>query len=130
MKTDQKNPFYPIKIDDYPQIFDYVPTKQGLVYLQTLKRKYLLGKEMTSDEYNKLRLLYVYYATANRNANEVYVWQDICSTLDSKGIFENDMFYSKESLKNQSLIVKNPQYHPGLYRSYVLYSKKRLNSKK
>ena len=36
---------------------------------------------MTLDEYNKLRLLYVYYATANRNAHEVFAWQDICILL-------------------------------------------------
>jgi hypothetical protein len=35
-----------------------------------------------------LRLLYVYYATANRNTKEVFAWQELCVTLDAKGIFE------------------------------------------
>ena len=74
MKSDQKNPLHPIDIDDYPKLFDYVLTAQGLVYFQTLKRKSILGQEMVLDEYNKLRLLYVYYATTNRNPNEVYAW--------------------------------------------------------
>jgi hypothetical protein len=30
----------------------------------------------------------VYYATANRNVKEVFAWQDVCITLDDKGIFE------------------------------------------
>jgi len=63
---------------------------------------------MTLDEYNKLRLLCVYYATANRNPTEVFSWQDICITLDEKGVFEKDMYQSKEDLKNKSLIVINP----------------------
>ena len=42
MKSEQKNPLHPIDIDDYPKLFDYVLTAQGLVYFQTLKRKYIV----------------------------------------------------------------------------------------
>jgi len=116
-----KNPLYPIEINDYPKLFDFVLSVDGLVYFKTLKRNYILNKEMTLDECNKLRLLYVYYATANRNTQEVYAWQDICITLDDKGIFEKDMYQSKEDLKNKLLVIKNPQYQSGLYRKYVEY---------
>ena len=92
----KKNPLYPIDLDDYPKLFDYVLTAEGLIYFNSLKRNYLLGRELSLDECNKLRLLYVYYATANRNPQEVFSWQDICITLDDKGIFEKDM----SSLKN------------------------------
>ncbi len=121
-----QNPLHPIDIDDYPKLFDYVLTISGLEYFQTLKRNYLMGKEMTLDEYNKLRLLYVYYATANRNVSEVSKWQDICVSLDEKGIFEKEMFASKEDLKNNSLIIKNPDYEPGLYRKHVEFTKSKL----
>lgn len=121
--SEEKNPFYPVEISEYPKLFDYVLTASGLVYFQSLKRNYILGKEMTLDEYNKLRLLYVYYAAANRNPKEVSMWQDICVTLDERGIFEKHMFQSKEDLKNKSLIIKNPQYQSGLYRKYVEYVK-------
>jgi len=124
-----ENPLYPIDLDDYPKLFDYVLTSDGLVFFQSLKRKYILGKNMTLDEYNKLRLLYVYYATANRNSQEVFAWQDICITLDDKGIFEKDMFQSKEDLKNKLLIVENPNYQSGLYRKYTEYAKENMNSK-
>ena len=124
-----ENPLYPIDIEDYPKLFDYVLTSDGLVYFQTLKRNYVLGKEMTLDEYNKLRLLYVYYATANRNAKEVFAWQDICITLDDKGIFEKDMFQSKEDLKNKLLVVPNPNYQSGLYRKYTEFVKENMKSK-
>jgi len=129
MHANKKNPFYPIKIDDYPKLFDYVLTADGLVYFHILKRNYILGKDMTLDECNKLRLLYVYYATANRNPKEVFSWQDICITLDEKRIFEKYMYHSKEDLKNKSLIVINPQYQSGLYRKYIAYVKEHLNSK-
>ena len=124
-----KNPLYPIEINVYPKLFDFVLSVDGLVYFQTLKRNYILNKEMTLDECNKLRLLYVYYATANRNTQEVSTWQDICMTLDDKGIFEKDMYQSKEDLKNKLLIIKNPQYQLGLYRKYVEYVKKNMDSK-
>lgn len=78
-----------------------------------------MGKDLTLDEFNKLRLLYVYYATANRNPKEVYSWQDVCITLDEKGIIEKDMYQSKEGLKNKSLIVTNPQYQSELYRNIL-----------
>ena len=127
--TEQKNPLYPIDIDDYPKLFDYVLTADGLVYFHSLKRNYVLGKDMSQDEYNKLRLLYVYYATANRNAPEVFGWQDLCVTLDNKGIIEKEMFQSKEDLKNKKLIIENPNYVSGLYRKYTEFVKNNMNSK-
>lgn len=123
-----KNPLHPIEIDDYPKLFDYVLTAEGLIYFQTLKRNFILGKEMTLDEYNKLRLLYVYYATANRNSKEVFAWQDLCITLDERGIFEKKMYNSKEDLKNKSLITINPDYLSGLYRKYVEFVKENMSS--
>ena len=128
MLHDQKNPLYPIEVDEYQKLFDYVLSKNGLIYFQILKRNYVLGKDMSLDEYNKLRLMYVYYVTANRNPQEVSVWQDICIVLDDKGIFEKDMYRSKEDLKNKSLIIKNPHYESGLYRKYVEYVKDTMNS--
>ena len=124
-----KNPLYPIEIDDYPKLFDYVLSAQGLVYFHSLKRNYILGKELSLDEYNKIRLLYVYYATANRNSKEVFAWQDICMTLDKRGIFEREMYQSKEDLKDKLLILVNPEYQSGLYRKYVQYVKENMNSK-
>ena len=124
-----KNPLYPIEIDDYPKLFDYVLSTQGLVYFHSLKRNYILGKELSLDEYNKLRLLYVYYATANRNSQEVFAWQDICMTLDDRGIFERNMYQSKEDLKDKLLILVNPEYQSGLYRKYVEYVKENMNPK-
>ena len=126
---DPQNPLFPVEIDDYPKLFDYVLTADGLIYFQNLKRKYILDKEMALDEYNKLRLMYVYYATANRNVKEVFAWQDICITLDDRGIFEKGMYQSKEDLKNNSMIVDNPNYQSGLYRIYTEHVKEKMNSK-
>ncbi|MFQ5781531.1 MAG: hypothetical protein ACE5GR_00580 [Nitrosopumilus sp.] len=126
MSSEKTNPLYPIDIDNYPKLFDYVLTAKGLVYFQTLKRNYILGNEMNLDEYNKLRLLYVYYATANRNPKEVFKWQDICISLDEKRIFEKDMYQSKEDLKNKLLIIENPHYQSGLYRKYIEFIKDKI----
>jgi len=71
----------------------------------------------------------VYYATANRNSQEVFAWQDICITLDDRGIFERNMYQSKEDLKDKLLILVNPEYQSGLYRKYVEYVKENMNSK-
>ena len=124
-----QNPLYPIDVDDYPKLFDYVLTKDGLIFFQKLRRKYLLGKDMSLDEYNKLRLLYVYYATANRNPDEVSLWQDLCITLDNKRIFEKNMLHSKEDLIKKSLIDLNPNYESGLYRKHTEYVKNNFKTK-
>lgn len=117
------NPLHPIPIYDYPKLFDYVLTTKGLIFFQNLRQRYNQGKSLSLDEYNRLRLLYVYYATANRNSNEVKAWQELCVILDSKGIFEKHMFESKENLIKESLIVQNPLYQPGLYREHVEFIK-------
>ena len=104
-------------------------TADGLIYFQSLKRNPVLGKTLTQDEYNKLRLLYAYCAAANRNTSEVFAWQDLCVTLDNQGIIEKDMFQSKEDLKKQQLITENPHYVSGLYRKYTEFVKNNMNSK-
>ena len=124
MQNIEGDPLYPIKHDDYPKLFDFVLTSKGLIYFQKLKRKYFLRKNLTCDEYNKLRLLYVYYATANRNVEEVSMWQKLCITLDEQKIFEKNMYLSKEDLIQKSLIIKNPKYVEGLYKTHIDYIKK------
>ena len=121
--VNKDNPLHPIKLDEYPKLFDFVLTAQGLVYFNVLKRKYFLRKKLTVDEYNKLRLLYIYYATANRNVEEVSMWQKICASLDEQGVFEKNMFSSKEDLIQQSLIIKNPEYQEGLYKNHIDFIK-------
>ncbi len=121
--VNKDNPLHPIKLDEYPKLFDFVLTAQGLVYFNVLKRKYFLRKKLTVDEYNKLRLLYIYYATANRNVEEVSMWQKICASLDEQGVFEKNMISSKEDLIQQSLIIKNPEYREGLYKNHIDFIK-------
>ena len=123
--NNEKDPLHPISLPNYPKLIDFVLTAKGLLYFNELKRKYLLQKDMTLDEYNKLRLMYVYYATANKNTEEVSMWQKICQSLDEKGIFEKNMFTSKEDLINQELITKNPDYVPGLYKTHIDFIKRK-----
>ena len=124
-----KNPLFPIPLNDYPKLFDYVLSAQGLIYFHQLKRDFILGRKLNVDECNKIRLLYVYYATANRNSKEVFAWQNMCKTLDDQEMFEKNMYQSKEDLKNKSLIVINPLYHSGLYRKHIEFVKENMNSK-
>jgi len=124
MQNSEDDPLHPIKLDDYPKLFDFVLTTQGLRYFQELKRKYFLRKKLTLDEYNKLRLLYVYYATGNRNIKEVSMWQKMCINLDEQRIFEKNMYASKEDLIQQSLIIENPEYVEGLYKTHIDFIKK------
>jgi len=119
----KENPLYPIKIDDYIKLFDYVLTKDGLIYFHKIKRKYILGKNLSIDEYNKLRIIQIYYATSNRNTNEVSFWQQMCREMTDRGISEGKMYSSKKDLINRNLILKNPFYRPGLYRLHIKYSK-------
>ena len=121
--NNEEDPLHPIMLDDYPKLFDYVLTSKGLVFFNSLKRKYFLQQELTQDEYNKLRLMYVYYATANKNIPEVSMWQKICITLDEKKIFEKNMYASKEDLIAQSMIIKNPYYCEGLYKTHIDFIK-------
>ncbi|MDH3191545.1 MAG: hypothetical protein OEM18_02510 [Nitrosopumilus sp.] len=83
----------------------------------TVKAHY--GKNLNLYEYNKLRLLYVYYATANRNPKQVSAWQELCVALYSEGIFEKIMFDSKKDLIKKSLIIKKPNYQSELYRKHI-----------
>ena len=124
MQYQEDDPLHPIKLDDYPKLFDFVLTTNGLKYFSELKRKYFLRKNLTIDECNKLRLLYVYYATDNKNVEEVSMWKKICINLDGQRIFEKNMLASKEDLIHQSLIMENPHYVEGLYKTHIDFIKK------
>ena len=124
LQNSEADPLHPIKLDDYPKLFDFVLTTKGLSYFQELKRRYFLRKKLTLDECNKLRLLYVYYATSNRNIKEVSMWQKMCINLDEQRIFEKNMYASKEDLIQQSLIIENPEYVEGLYKTHIDFIKK------
>ncbi len=65
----------------------------------------------------------------NDPLKEVFAWQDLCITLDDRGIFEKEMYQSKEYLKNNLLIIENPKYQSGLYRIYTEHVKEKMNSK-
>jgi len=51
------------------------------------------------------------------------MWQKICLTLDEKKISEKNMQASKNNLINQSLIIQNPYYEPGLYKTHIDFIK-------
>jgi len=123
MHDNELDPLHPIKIEEYPKLFDYVLTAKGLAYFNQLKQNYFLQKQLTIDEYNKLRLLYIYYSTANKKTKEVSMWKKICVALDEKGIFEKEMYLSKQDLINQGLILENPYYFPGLYKKHIDFLK-------
>ena len=55
---------------------------------------------------------------------EVTMWQKICTSLDQQGVLEKNMLVSKENLVQQSLIIKNPEYVEGLYKTHIDFIKK------
>ena len=63
-----QNPLHPIDVDDYPKLFDYVLTADGLKFFYSLRQKYNQGKALNLDEYNKLRLLYVFSCSLSPRA--------------------------------------------------------------
>lgn len=55
---------------------------------------------------------------------EVTMWQKICASLDQQGVLEKNMLASKENLIQRSLIIKNPEYIEGLYKTHIDFIKK------
>ena len=51
------------------------------------------------------------------------MWKKICASLDEKGIFEKEMYLSKQDLICQGLILKNPDYAEGLYKKHIDFLK-------
>jgi hypothetical protein len=52
------------------------------------------------------------------------MWKKICITLDEQRIFEENMFASKEDLIQRSLMMENPNYVEGLYKTHIDFIKK------
>ena len=121
-----ENPYYPVPIEEYTQLFDFNLTPEGLIYFQRLKNEFSSENKLSENELLYLCLLYLAYATSIKSVEECHNWQELVfkigknTDLDKPGI--------KETLKQMGCIVDDPNYNPKLYKSHLLWKNKMLET--
>lgn len=121
-----ENPYYPVPIEEYPQLFDFNLTPEGLIYFERLKNELASGNVLSENESLYFCLLYLGYATSMKNVEECHNWQEFVfkigknTDLDKPGI--------KDTLKKMGCITDDPDYNPKLYKSHLLWKNKMLAS--
>ena len=76
-----ENPYYPVPIEEYPQLFDFNITPEGIIYFERLKNELSSGNELSENEILYLCLLHLAYATSKKNVEECLNWEDLSTAL-------------------------------------------------
>lgn len=119
-----ENPYYPVQIEEYPKLFDFDITPEGLIYFERLKNELSSANKLSENEYLYLCILHLAYAMSMKSVEECHNWQEFVFKigknvdLDKPGI--------KETLKQMGCIVDDPRYNPKLYKSHLLWKNKTL----
>lgn len=122
----QSNPYYPVPIDQYSELFDFVLTQNGMIYFERLKKEYDEGNDLSEDEKLYLSTLHLAYATMKKSVKECHEWQAYMFligeevNIDKSGI--------KENLKSMNCIADNPNYNPKLYKSHIIWKNEILDT--
>ena len=121
-----ENPYYPVPIEEYPQLFDFNITPEGIIYFERLKDELSSGNELSENELLYLCLLHLAFATSKKSIEECHNWQEFVFKigksvdLDKPGI--------KETLKQMGCIIDDPNYNPKLYKSHLLWKNSMLST--
>ena len=91
----QSNPYYPVPIEQYSELFDFVLTQNGMTYFERLKKEYDTGNDLSEDEKLYLSTLHLAYATMKKSVQECHEWQAYIFrigegvNIDKSGIKDN-----------------------------------------
>lgn len=125
MKKILDNPYYPVDLSDYPNLFDFSITENGIVYLNRLRKEYNDGNELSEDEYLYLSMLNLGYAVLKKSVEECHSWQEYLYNIGDK--VNLDKTGIKERLMQMGCITENPSYNPKLYKSHLIWKNEILN---
>ena len=117
----EENPYYPVLVKDYPKLFDFKLTSNGLTYFQRLKKEWSTN-ELSDRECLYLGMLHLAYATAMKSVKECKNWQAYMFLIVEKIDLENS--YTKITLKQMGCIQDNQEYNPKLYKSHLVWKNK------
>ncbi len=120
------NPYYPVDLADYPGMFDFRITQNGMVYLERLREELESGSEFSDAKCLYMGILYLGYAVATRSPKECKGWQ-VYMFLVGK---TTDMYTPeiKADLMQMGCIEDNPEYNPKLYKRHLIWKMKALTS--
>ena len=119
-----ENPYYPVPIEKYPQLFDFNITPEGLIYFERLKNELSSGNELSENELLYLCFLHLAYATSMKSIEECQNWQEFVFKIGKN--VDLDKPRIKEILKKMGCITDDPNYNPKLYKSHLLWKNKML----
>ena len=122
-----ENPYYPVPIEEYPRLFDFEITPNGLVYFERLKKEWSLEEGDISDsECLYLGMLHLAYAISKKDVKECHNWQAFMFLVGKRLDLED--FKTKDNLKQMGCIIDNPEYNPKLYKSHLIWKNRILSA--
>ena len=111
-KMVKDNPVFPVRVEDYDKLNEFVISVKGLEQLHELKRLTLMGNATLEDKVLLERLLEV-HASTNPSKERQRDWKQ---HID---LYFNDLMKSRYSpdLIYEGLLIKNEKFNPK-YREY------------
>ncbi len=98
---------YPVRVEDYDKLNEFVITKEGLIQLHKLKRLVLMGNATLEDKILLERLLEV-YALTNPSKERLRAWKE---HIDR---YMRDLWKCRyqPDLEQEGLVIKNENHDP------------------
>lgn len=121
MEKLDRNPYHPVRLHDYPQIFNFKITRNGITYFERLQKELELGNELSDKENLYLGMLHLGYAMATSSPEECKKWQAFMFVIgDSTDTTIPDI---ENTLMQMGCIEENPQYNPKLYKAHLAWKR-------
>ena len=120
-----ENPYYPVSVDNYPRLFDFEITSNGIIYFERLKKEWSSEDEISEKQCMYLSMLHLAYAVSKKDVKECHNWQAFMFLIEKRIDLEDCNI--KETLKQMGCIRDNPNYNPKLYKSHIIWKNKILS---
>lgn len=124
IKTIEENPYHPVPTDDYPKLFDFEITREGVTYYARLKKEWSDG-DLTERESMYLGMLHLAYAVYNKSPKECKDWQAYMFLIGKRMDTDDD---TKTTLLQMGCIVNNSKYDPKLLKSHLIWKGKNMGT--
>ncbi len=121
MEKLDRNPYHPVRLRDYPRIFNFKITRSGIVYFERLQKELELGNELSDRENLYLGMLHLGYAMSASSPEECKKWQAFMFVIGDNA--DAEVPDIENTLAQMGCIEENPQYNPKLYKAHLAWKR-------
>lgn len=119
MEKLEENPYHPVRRRDYPRLFEFRITRDGITYFERLKKEWDEGADLKDRQCLYLSVLHMAYAVYMKSPEECKRWQAFMFIVGETANRHTSEIEAE--LTQMGCIEGNSQYNPKLYKSHLAW---------